>query len=203
MITESKKLNVLVACEFSGIVREAFRKRGHNAWSCDILPADDGSPYHYQCDIIDVFNMDLTWDLMIAHPPCTYFANSGVSWLHKYPERWNDLDDAADFFNIFLKSPITKICIENPIPHKYAIERIGGRKYNQLVQPYMFGHKETKATCFWLKGLEPLKPTTDLETMKLPLKERCRVYYMSEPNRAKKRSVTYKGIAEAMAEQWG
>jgi len=200
------RLRVLVACEFSGVVREAFRKRGHNAWSCDLLPADDGSPYHFQNDIREVIAMNLKWDLLIAHPPCTYFANSGVSWLHKDPDRWNDLDEAADFFNYLLNVDIPKICIENPIPHKYAIERIGGLKYTQLIQPYMFGHLETKATCLWLKGLDPLKPTSDLkaETKKLPMKERCRIYYIGpSADRWKQRSITFEGFAEAMAEQWG
>ena len=109
-------------------------------------------------------------------------------------------------FKIFLDSSIPKICIENPIPHKYALERIGGRKYDQLVQPYMFGHKETKATCFWLKGLDPLKPTSDLkeETMALPSAQRQRTHWIGpSPDRGKLRSVTFQGIAEAMAEQWG
>ena len=149
------------------------------------------------------------WDMLIAHPPCTYFANSGVSWLtgkNKIEGRWEQLDEAAVFFNRLLDSDIPKICIENPIPHKYALERIGGRKYNQLIQPYMFGHKETKATCFWLKGLDPLVPTTDLkaETMALPARERQRLHWLPpSPDRWKLRSMTYQGIADAMAKQWG
>jgi hypothetical protein len=197
-------MNVLVACESSGVVRKAFRALGHNAWSCDILPTDDDSPYHYQCDVLDIINDG--WDLMIAHPPCTYFANSGVQHLHKDPQRWDRLDEAADFFNKLLDSNIPLKCIENPIPHKYAIERIGGRKYNQLIQPYQFGHMETKATCLWLDGLEPLKPTSDLkaQTMALPAKERQRLHYLPpSAERWKLRSKTYQGIASAMAAQWG
>ena len=200
-------MKVLVACEFSGTVRRAFRERGHDAWSCDLLPADDDSPYHYECDVFDIINDG--WDLMIAHPPCTFFANSGVCWLtgkNAKAGRWDDLDEAAVFFNALLDADIPKICIENPIPHKYAIERIGGRKYTQLVQPYMFGHKETKATCFWLKGLDPLKPTSDLreETMALPSAQRQRLHWLPpSPDRWKLRTVTYQGFADAMAEQWG
>ncbi len=200
-------MRVLVACEYSGRVREAFRAKGHDAWSCDLLPADDDSPYHYEGDVLDI--IDDGWDLMIAHPPCTYFTNSGVCWLtgkNKIEGRWEHLDEAAVFFNRLLDADIPKICVENPIPHKYAIERIGGRKYTQLIQPYMFGHKETKATCFWLKGLDPLVPTTDLkaETMALPPRERQRLHWLPpSPDRWKLRSVTYQGVADAMAEQWG
>ena len=195
-------MKVLVACEYSGRVREAFRAQGHDAWSCDLLPADDDSPYHYEGDVLDI--IDDGWDLMIAHPPCTYFTNSGVSWLtgkNKIEGRWEQLDEAAVFFNRLLDSDIPKICIENPIPHKYALERIGGRKYNQLIQPYMFGHKETKATCFWLKGLDPLVPTTDLkaETMALPARERQRLHWLPpSEDRWKLRSMTYQGVADAM-----
>ena len=200
-------MRVLVACEYSGRVREAFRAKGHDAWSCDLLPADDDSPYHYEGDVLDI--IDDGWDLMIAHPPCTYFTNSGVCWLtgkNKIEGRWEHLDEAAVFFNRLLDADIPKICVENPIPHKYAIERIGGRKYTQLIQPYKFGHKETKATCFWLKGLDPLVPTTDLkaETMALPPRERQRLHWLPpSPDRWKLRSVTYQGVADAMAEQWG
>ena len=200
-------MKVLIACEFSGVVRNAFRKKGHNAHSCDLLPSDDNSPFHLNCDVTDL--LDFGWDLMIAHPPCTYFTNSGVCWLtgkNAKEGRWEELDKAAVFFNALLDAPIPKICIENPIPHKYAIERIGGRKYTQIIQPYMFGHKETKATCLWLKDLEPLKPTTDLkaETMALPPAERQRLHWLPpSEDRWKLRSITYQGIADAMAEQWG
>ena len=197
-------MKVLVACEYSGRVREAFRELGHDAWSCDLLPTDDSSQYHIQGDVNEI--LDDGWDLLIAHPPCTYFANSGVSWLHKDPSRWDQLDEAADFFNKLLDCNIPMKCIENPIPHKYAISRIGGRKYTQLIQPYQFGHKETKATCLWLEGLPNLKPTSNLrkETMALPSNVRQRVHYLPpSPSRWKIRSMTYQGIANAMAEQWG
>ena len=194
-------MRVLIACEFSGVVREAFRSRGHDAWSCDILPALDNSPYHYQCDVLDI--LDDEWDLMIAHPPCTYFTNSGVSWLHKDPERWSKLDEAAVFFNALLDADIPKICIENPVPHKYALERIGGRKYTQLIHPYQFGHLEQKATCLWLKNLPPLKHTSDLrvQTKSLPIQQKQRILWMGD-NKDGKRSITFNGFADAMASQW-
>jgi len=196
-------MKVLVACEYSGRVRDAFIAKGHDAVSCDLLPTDVAGP-HIQGDVLEVLNDG--WDLMVGHPPCTYFTNSGVSWLHKDPERWGHLDRAAVFFKSLLDSGIPKICIENPIPHKYAIERIDGRKYTQLIQPYMFGHMETKATCLWLSGLPRLKPTTDLkkETMALPPSKRGRLHWLPpSPDRWKLRSVTFQGIADAMANQWG
>tara|TARA_Y100000361_G_C11131064_1_gene328962 strand:+ start:407 stop:997 length:591 start_codon:yes stop_codon:yes gene_type:complete len=196
-------MRVLVACEYSGRVREAFRKQGHTAWSADLLPADDGSLYHYEGDVRDI--LDKKWDLMVAHPPCTYLSNSGVRWLHTDPDRWDLMKDGADFFKELLDADIPKKAIENPIPHKYAVERIG-RKYDQLIQPYQFGHKETKATCLWLQGLPKLEPTTDLkeETMALPAKERARIHHLPpSADRWKIRSTTYQGFADAMAEQWG
>ena len=210
-------MNVLIACEYSATVRDAFAARGHNAWSVDLLPCDKGGK-HFQGDILDIIGPDRTfiplesWDLMIAHPPCTYLANSGARWLWKDSkngvknlERWEKLDKAAEFFRALMNADIPKICIENPIMLSYGIERVG-RKYDQLVQPYQFGHKETKATCFWLKGLEPLKHTTDYkkETLALPANIRCRLGYLPpSPDRWKLRSKTYTGIAQAMAEQWG
>lgn len=196
-------MRVLIACEFSGRVRQAFRDRGHDAWSCDLLMADDHSPYHIKGDVTDALTGD--WELMIGHPPCTFLANSGVSHLHKDPDRWGQLDKAAEFFRKLLNSGIPKVCIENPIPHKYAVERIG-RKYDQIVQPYMFGHLESKATCFWLNGLKPLAPTSDLkrETMALPARKRQRLHFLPpSPTRWKQRSTTYQGIANALAEQYG
>ncbi len=196
-------MRVLVACEYSGRVREAFRKQGHTAWSADLLPADDGSLYHYEGDVRDILHKK--WDLMVAHPPCTYLSNSGVRWLHSDPDRWDLMKDGADFFKELLDADIPKKAIENPIPHKYAVERIG-RKYDQLIQPYQFGHKETKATCLWLQGLPKLEPTTDLkeETMALPAKERARIHHLPpSADRWKIRSTTYQGFADAMGEQWG
>lgn len=191
-------MKVLICCEFSGVVREAFRKRGYDAWSCDLLPAEDGSPYHIQEDAREVIYWG-TWHLMIAHPPCTYLANSGVRWLHERPERWRNLNEAAEFFKELLYAPIPFIAVENPIPHKYAVKLIG-RKYDQLIQPYWFGEPYSKATCFWLKNLPPLKPTEVIP------KDQVKQAVWREPpspDRWKKRSRTYKGVAEAMADQWG
>jgi len=147
--------------------------------------------------------------MMIAHPTCTYLANSGVCWLYnkdgsKNLNRWKNLNDGAEFFNALLNAPIPLIAIENPIPHKYAVELIG-RKYDQLIQPYMFGDAESKATCLWLKGLPKLIETNNVKSIfeKLPKKEAQRIHYISPgPERAKLRSKTYPGIAKAMAEQW-
>lgn len=196
-------MKVLVACEYSGRVRDAFRNRGHDALSCDLLPSEVGGP-HYQGDVRDLLNEG--WDLMIAHPPCTYLTNSGVSWLHKDPSRWAKLDEGAAFFKMLLNAPIAKIAIENPIMHKYAIERIGGVKQAQVIQPWMFGHMEQKATCLWLKNLSKLVLTNNVkeQMMALPENERQRVHYLPPgPDRWKERSRTFEGIAEAMAEQWG
>ena len=195
-------MNVLVACEFSGIVRRAFEDKGHNAWSCDILPTQGNNNKHFHCDIKKILYND--WDLMIAHPPCTFLCNSGVSWLHKDDSRWSKLKKAWKFFNILKDAPIDKICVENPIPHKYAKEHIG--KYDQLIQPYQFGHMERKATCLWLKNLPKLEPTNNVyeEMKKLPKNQQQRLHYLPpSKNRGMERSITFKGIADAMADQWG
>ena len=196
-------MKVLVACEYSGRVRDAFARRGHDAISCDLLPSEaDGN--HIQGDVLDVIQSQ-HFDLMIAHPPCTYFTNSGVRWLHEDESRWPRLDEAARFFNALLDAPIEQICVENPVPHKYAIERIKGRKYTQLIQPWQFGHKERKATCLWLKNLPSLQPTSNLrkEMMELPYAQRNRLYWLSpSKDRWKERSRTFLGIADAMADQW-
>lgn len=195
-------MRVLVACEYSGKVREAFRKLGHDAWSCDLLPADDNSPYHYQGDVFDI--IDRGWDLMIAHPPCTYLTNAGVSWLYRKEGRWDDMRDGAEFFRRLLNAPISKVAVENPIMHKYAVEIIG-RRQDQVIQPWMFGHMEQKATCLWLKGLPKLKPTDNVkeEMMKLPKTVSQRLHYLPpSKDRWKLRSETYQGIADAFAAQW-
>lgn len=189
-------MKVLVACEFSGIVRNAFLEHGHDVLSCDLLPTEQHGP-HYQGDVMDIIYDG--WDLMIAHPPCTYLCNSGVRWLHtgysKLPGgRWDRLKDASLFFNTLLNTDINRICIENPIPHKYG----NLPKYTQIIHPWEFGHGETKATCLWLKGLPLLQPTD------IVLERKAKVH--NEPpgkNRWKNRSRTYTGIAKAMAEQWG
>jgi hypothetical protein len=187
-------MKVLIACEFSGTVRDAFLKRGHDAWSCDLLPTDKAGP-HLLGDVFNFINRD--WDLMIAHPPCTYLCNSGVSWLHKDASRWEKMRDGARFFKNLLDADIEKIAVENPIMHKYAVE-IVGRRQNQVVQPWQFGHGESKATCLWLKNLPPLKPTKIVDG-----REQRLHYLPPSKDRWKLRSMTYKGIAEAMANQWG
>ncbi len=197
-------MRVLIACEFSGRVRESFRALGHDAFSCDLLPADDDSPNHIQGDVLKV--IDDGWDMMVAHPPCTFMANSGVQHLHKTAKRWVDLFEATDFFNALLDAPIEMIAVENPIMHKYAKRLIGYRQQTQTIQSWMFGHMETKATCLWLKNLSPLVPTTNLkkETYELPEKERSRMFHLPpSADRWKLRSTTYQGIADAMATQWG
>lgn len=143
---------------------------------------------------------------MVAHPPCTYMTNSGVSWLHKQPKRWALLEDAAKFFRALWDAPIQRIAIENPIMHKYAKQRIGGLQQAQVIQPWMFGHMEQKATCLWLKNLPPLTQTKNVraEMKLLPDNQRQRLHYLPpSADRWKLRSTTYAGIAAAMAEQWG
>jgi hypothetical protein len=189
-----KRLRVLIGCEESGTVREAFKALGHDAWSCDILPSRIPGN-HIQADILTV--LDDSWDMAIFHTPCTYLSNSGVRWLHERPERWELMRKDAELFKTCMLSKIPKKVMENPIPHKYALEIIG-RKYDQIVQPWQFGHGETKATCLWLEGLPKLQPTNivsgrEQRIWKLP----------PGPNRQRDRSVTFSGIAAAMAQQWG
>lgn len=185
-------MRVLIACEESGTVRSAFEELGHEAWSCDLMPSRIPGN-HIIGDARDVLHGG--WDLLIAHPPCTRLANSGVCWLHKR-NLWSELREGAELFTAFLTAPVPHIAVENPIPHKYAVELIGS-SYDQKIQPWQFGHGETKATCLWLRGLPPLLPT-DI----VPGREQ-RIHRMSpSPTRARDRSVTYPGIAKAMAEQW-
>lgn len=187
-------MRVLVACEYSGVVREAFAARGHDAWSCDLLPTEIPGN-HYQCDVLSILDQD--WDLMIGHPPCTYLCNSGVSWLHKREGRWELMREGAEFFKVLLNAPIPKIAIENPIMHPHA-KAIIGQSVSQIIQPYHFGHGESKATCLWLKNLPPLMAT-------LIMQERVQRLHRLPPSaeRWKERSKTYPGIAAAMAAQWG
>ena len=190
-------MNILVACEFSGIVRDAFRKRGHSAVSCDLLPSERPGPHH-QGNVLEFIKNTDGWDLMIAHPPCTYLANSGVRWLYEQPDRMRKMIDARDFFYQLTNADIEHICIENPIPHKYLYNDCFIPKYDQIIQPWMFGHGETKATCLWLKNLPKLAPTNIVSGRE------GRVWKESpSPDRWKKRSRTFQGIADAMAEQWG
>lgn len=185
-------LRVLVACEFSGIVREAFRKRGFDAWSCDLLPTEIPGP-HYQEDAIEVGTRE-PWDLVIAHPPCTYLAVSGARWFNISEDRIKAQDAAVCFFMALANLPAQHIAIENPV----CIMSTRWRKPDQIIQPWMFGHGETKATCIWLKGLPLLIPTNIVEGRE------HRVHRASPgPNRWKERSRTLLGIADAMAEQWG
>lgn len=183
-------MRVLVACEFSGVVRDAFLARGHEAMSCDLLPTERPGP-HYEGDVFDV--IDYPWDLMIAFPPCTDLTVSGARWFAD-KRRTGRQQAGAAFFMRLAKSDIPMIAIENPVGVMSSL----WRKPDQVIQPWQFGHGETKATCLWLKGLPPLKPTKIVEGRE------GRVWRMPPgPDRWKERSRTYEGIAEAMAEQWG
>jgi len=196
---------ILVACEESQTVCTEFRKLGFEAYSCDLQECSGGHPeWHIQDDAIKVL-WSQKWDLVIAHPPCDYLANSGVRWRVERNE-WTQVKDGADFFNEFVKygKQGNKIVIENPIQHKYARNFIP--KYHQIIQPYQFGHMEMKSTCLWLYGLPPLIPTKNVyaEMMQLPYKDRAKVHCCSPgPDRAKLRSKTYPGIAQAIANQYG
>ena len=188
-------MRVLVACEFSGVVRQAFRSLGHDAWSCDLLPADDSGP-HIQCDVRDVLMSG--WDMMIAHPPCTHLASSGARHFHR---KQREQRQALEFVQELLDAPIQFIALENPV----GVISTAIRKPDQIIQPYQFGHAESKKTCMWLKNL-PLLKHTDV----LPARRQWENQTPSGQNRLppsadrwKKRSLTYKGIAAAMASQWG
>jgi hypothetical protein len=229
-------LRVLVACEFSGTVRRAFAARGHDAWSCDLLPAADRSNKHIVGDVRDLLGDG--WDLlMVAHPPCTRLCNSGVRWLIDPPstltaehysaaeisayrtmkrdERlafmWTKLDEGAALFSDLWNAPIERVAMENPVMHSHAKKRIRNyQEFAQTVQPYQFGHRETKRTCLWLRGLPALIHTTpelEQEYLSLPAEERktwARVHNATPgPARWKERSRFFDGIAKAMADQWG
>ena len=184
-------MRVIVACEYSGRVREAFRKLGHDAWSCDILESEDDSEFHIQTCIEDVINDG--WDLMITHPPCTHLAVSGARHF-KAKQESGVQQEALDFVRLLLEADIPKIALENPI----SIVSSKIRKPDQIIQPWQFGHGETKATCLWLKGLPKLVPTNIVEGREQ------RIHKMPpSPTRWKERSRTYQGIADAMAQQWG
>ena len=181
-------MKVLVACEYSGKVRDAFRDKGHDAWSCDLLPTDvEGQ--HIQGDVLDI--LDQGWDLMIAHPPCTHLAVSGARW---FKDKQQEQHEALEFVKALLNAPINKIALENPI----SIISTKIRKPTQIIQPWQHGHGETKATCLWLKNLQNLVPS------KVVSGRKTRIHYMSPSiDRWKLRSETYTGIAKAMADQWG
>jgi len=193
-------MRVLVACEFSGVVREAFAQRGHDAWSCDLRRPEDGTYLkHYQIDVRKILRDG--WDLMIAHPPCTDLAVSGARWFKEKGAKAQD--DALRFVRELMEAPIPRICVENPV----SIISTRIRKPDQIIQPWQFGHPESKKTCLWLKGLPLLVPT---DVIDLPP---CGYWqnqtpsgqnkYGPSPDRWMKRSRTYEGIADAMADQWG
>lgn len=187
-------MRVLVACEYSGRVREAFRARGHDAWSCDLLAAEDSSPYHFQGQVEDVpCGYGDTWDMFIAFPPCTDLCASGARWFAD-KQASGVQQRSIEFFLLCRDYPAQRVAIENPV----GIMSTVWRKPDQIIQPWQFGHGETKATCLWLKGLPPLKPTNIVEGRE------ARVHRMAPgPDRWKERSRTYQGIADAMASQWG
>lgn len=200
-------MKVLVACEESGTVREAFRKLGHDAWSCDLQEARDKSPYHYQGDIFDIINDG--WDLMIAHPPCTFLCVSGARWLThpKYPNRKQDRQEAFEFFMKLANANIEKIALENPIGYVST----AWRKPDQIIHPYMFGDDASKSTCLWLKNLPKLTETNRIQPTFHITKKGVKYdkwwwdssLISNKVERAKFRSKTFQGIAEAMANQWG
>lgn len=180
-------MKVLIACEFSGVVRDAFKNKGHMAVSCDLLPTERPG-LHYVGSVEDILHD--SWDLMIAHPPCTYLASSGARW---WKDRQNEQQDAINFVECLWNAPIGKIAIENPIGRLSS----AFNRPNQIIQPWQFGHGETKATCLWLRGLPLLEPTEIVEGRE------ARIHRMSPgPNRGRERSRSYVGIAEAMARQW-
>jgi site-specific DNA-cytosine methylase len=182
-------IRVLVACEYSATVRDAFRAKGHDAWSCDILPTEKDGTWHIEGDVVEVLGNG--WDLMIAHPPCTHLAVSGARW---FKDKQKEQAEALDFVRRLLDAPIERIALENPV--SIISSRI--RKPDQVIQPWQFGHGETKATCLWLKGLPKLVPTNIVEGRE------ARIHKMPPgPDRWKERSRTFQGIADAMANQWG
>ncbi len=199
-----KAKRVLIACEFSGTVRDAFLAEGHDAWSCDLLPAETNSNRHIQGDAREILHMG--WDLLIvAHPPCTRLCNSGVRWLSVPPvgktmeDMQRELREGADLFSAFLNAPIERICVENPVMHKHAKALITNYvPAAQSIQPYEYGHGESKRTCLWLKNLPKLVPTDIVDG------RTQRVHRMSPgPDRWKERSRFFPGVAKAMAQQWG
>ena len=195
-------MRVLVACEYSGTVRRAFAALGHDAWSCDLLPADDGSPNHIQGDVLPIAGRG-DWDLMIAHPPCTYLSVSGLHWNKRKPGRAEKTEGALDFVRQLLAAPIAKIALENPV--SCISSRI--RKPDQIIQPWHFGDDASKKTCLWLKSLPLLRETNrlqgDAKTRRANQTASGQNKLGPSPDRWKLRSTTYPGIAAAMADQWG
>jgi len=186
-------VRVLLACEFSGVVRRAFHRAGHYAYSCDLLPSDDGSEQHFIGDVRHLLKADPSWDMMIAFPPCTHLAVSGARW---FKDKQIEQQLAIIFAEQLWNSGVPRIAIENPVGVLSTRSTMG--KPTQIIQPWMFGHGEKKTTCLWLKGLPILAPT-DIASGRVP-----RVHFESPgPDRWKLRSITYAGIADAMAQQWG
>ena len=199
-------MRVLVACEFSGIVREAFKAKGHDAWSCDLLPTEIPGQ-HIKGNVLEILNYG--WDLMIGHPPCTYLCVPGAHYLHTRKDRWGKMKEAKIFFEKLLYSKILKKAIENPLPHRYAELP----KYTQMIYPWQFGHELSKRTCLWLENLPNLIPTDIRENhgARYVRTERQQKLGYGKTSNAKwyagsspkERSKTFQGIANAMAEQWG
>ena len=189
-------VRILVACEYSGIVRDAFTAKGHDAWSCDVLPTESPG-YHIQDDVLN--HLDKGWDMMIAHPPCTHLSVSGARWFTEGKKPLYLREQALDFVKSLMDAPINKIAIENPV----SVISSHIKKSDQTINPYQFGHPEQKRTCLWLKNLPKLNETNNVydEMMKLPLKIRTRIHWMGS-NKGKERSKFYSGIAQAMADQW-
>jgi hypothetical protein len=194
-------MKVLVGCEYSGKVRQAFRDIGHDAWSCDLLPPDDGSDYHIQGDVVTLLNAG--WDLAVFHPPCTYLSVSGMHWTTRGLRDSQLTEDALIFVQTLLNAPIPKIALENPV--SVISSRI--RKPDQIIQPWWFGDNASKKTCLWLKNLPPLQPTNmlhgDNKTRRANQTASGQNKLAPSKDRWKKRSETYQGIANAMAAQWG
>lgn len=196
-------MKVLVACEYSGTVRDAFLAAGHEAMSCDLLPTEAEGP-HYQGDVRDLLGEP--FDLVVAHPPCDFLANSGVRWLYSDPLRWQGLIEGAAFFRLMFSFNAPRIAVENPIQHRWAKLAHGIGEPSQTIQPWHFGHPESKRTALWLRGLPLLQPTNDVRDAMamLPKSVTQRVHYASPgPDRWKIRSKFFPGVAAAMAAQWG
>jgi hypothetical protein len=191
-------MKILIACEFSGVVREAFRGRGYDAWSCDILPSEDNSKFHIQDDIFNLYLDKRDWDMMIAHPPCTYISNMSNCRI-KEPGRAQLRKESMEFFMKLVNCNIPKIAVENPrgLPEREY------RKADQIIQPYYFGHPVSKQTCLWLKNLPLLKHTNVIEPERKWDGKRWRTWVDTcKSHKGKYRSVTFQGIADAMASQW-
>ena len=194
-------MKVLVACEYSGTVRDAFLERGHDAMSCDLLPTESPGP-HYEGDIVDILWGGEKWDLMVAHPPCTLLSVSGARWCTEGKKPLYLREEALDFVRFLMDAPVHRICIENPV----SVIASHIRKSDQMIHPWQFGHPEEKRTCLWLKNLPKLVPTNNVHEhmMTLPKSQRHRIWSMPpSADRGKLRSMLYRGYAEAMAEQWG